>query len=52
LIIADIQPKQNRLQILASEADELNDISLVNQAKQLTNQLERLQTDLSVDDFS
>ncbi|CAF5104092.1 unnamed protein product, partial [Rotaria sp. Silwood1] len=48
LTIQDIEPKQNRLQIISNEANELNDLQLASNAKRLINQFEHLHRDLSI----
>ncbi|CAF3804026.1 unnamed protein product [Adineta steineri] len=48
LIIQDIEPKQNRLQIIINEANDLNDLQLVNNAKRLVDQFDHLCQDLAI----
>ena len=48
LTIQDIEPKQNRLQTITSEANDLNDLQLANNAKRLITQFDHLRRDLSV----
>jgi hypothetical protein len=52
LTIQDIEPKQNRLQLISSEANDLNDLQLANNAKRLISQFDHLRRDLLVENFS
>ncbi|CAM4782634.1 unnamed protein product, partial [Rotaria magnacalcarata] len=47
LLIQDIEPKQNRLQTITNEANDLNDLQLATNGKRLINQFDRLRRDLS-----
>ncbi|CAF4231333.1 unnamed protein product, partial [Rotaria sordida] len=48
LTIQDIEPKQNHLQIISNEANELNDLQLVSNAKRLISQFDHLRRDLTI----
>lgn len=52
MTIQDIEPKQNRLQTIMSEANDLNDLQLASSAKRLISQYEHLRRDLTVRQMS
>lgn len=47
-MIQDIEPKQNRLQTITSEANDMNDLQLASNARRLVSQFEHLRRDLTV----
>ena len=46
--LQDIESKRNRLQTIAGEATDLNDLQLATNAKHFLGQLDELQRDLQV----